>query len=292
MRSMTGFGQATGETERFQMTVTLRGVNHRFLDLVVRLRDGLRPSEPALREALTRRLWRGRVEVSVEVTAVASREVQVAFDEDVAACVRTLCDDLRSRGVISGDLVLSDLLRLPEVVKLQVRDPDWSEDDEAVLLEVTDRALDQMIAARAIEGEKLTAFLGERLTGLSELASSLDERYQGMAEELAASLRQRIAELLGEAELDGDRLAQEVAYLVDRSDVREELDRLLAHVEHFTSVMEQDGSIGKRLDFLTQEVLRELNTLGAKCRDSEMTRRVLDGKVLCEQLREQVQNVE
>ena len=92
--------------------------------------------------------------------------------------------------------------------------------------------------------------------------------------------------------LSDDRLAQEVAYLVDRSDVAEELDRLASHLEHFRTLMERDGSIGKRLDFLAQEILRELNTLGSKCRDSEMIRRVLDGKSLCEQLREQVQNVE
>lgn len=274
------------------MTVTLRGVNHRFLDLSLRLRDSLRPAEPALRELLTRRLWRGRVEVSLEVTAVGGREVDVTIDEEVAVNVRALCDDLQRRGVITGDLELGDLLRLPEVVKLQVRDPEWSEDDQAALLEAADRALDQMVAARATEGEKLSKVLSERLSGLADLGTRLADRWDGMAGELAASLRQRVSEVLDEGQLDPDRLAQEVAYLVDRSDVREELDRLRSHLEHFTQVMDQDGSVGKRLDFLTQEILRELNTLGAKCRDSEMTRWVLDAKVLCEQLREQVQNIE
>ena len=292
MRSMTGFGQAAGETEHFQMTVTLRGVNHRYLDLSLRLRDGLRPVEPALRELLTARLWRGRVEVSLEVAAVGNRDVEVEIDEEVAAGLRARCDDLRRRGVIDGDLELGDLLRLPDVVKLEVRDPEWSDGDQEALLEVTGRALDQMIAARATEGGKLAAVLRERLAGLGELRARLAERGAGMAGELAASLRQRISELLADGQMDEDRLAQEVAYLVDRSDVREELDRLQSHLEHFASMMDQDGSVGKRLDFLTQEIFRELNTLGAKCRDSEMTRWVLDAKVLCEQLREQVQNVE
>ncbi len=292
MRSMTGFGQASGESERFRMTVTLRGVNHRFLDLSLRLRDELRRQEPALRDLLAGRLWRGRVEVSIEFTTLASRDVTVSIDRDVAAAVKALADDLVAGGVISGQLAFGDLLRLPEVVRLEVRDPDWREADREMLLRMTAGALDQLIAARELEGDKLTAALTERLDGLQRLAEELSERWQQLPGELAASLERRISELLTGDSLDQDRLAQEVAYLVDRSDVSEELDRLRSHLDHFRSIMSQDGSAGKRLDFLTQEILRELNTLGAKCRDSQMTRRVLDAKVLCEQLREQVQNVE
>ncbi len=292
MRSMTGFGQASGESERFRMTVTLRGVNHRFLDLSLRLRDELRRQEPALRELLSSKLWRGRVEASVEAVALASRDVQVAIDRDVAGAVRALADDLTAAGVISGELAFGDLLRLPEVVRLAIKDPEWTVADRDMLLRVTAEALGQMIEARTLEGEKLAAALAERIDGLRGLAGVLSERWQELPGELAAALRRRISELLAGDAVDQDRLAQEVAYLVDRSDVSEELDRLQSHLDHFRSIMSQDGSVGKRLDFLTQEILRELNTLGAKCRDSEMTRRVLDAKVLCEQLREQVQNVE
>ncbi|MEM7354504.1 MAG: YicC/YloC family endoribonuclease [Acidobacteriota bacterium] len=292
MRSMTGFGQAALETERFRMTVTLRGVNHRFLDLAMRLRDTLRPFEPALRELLSKQLQRGRVEVGIEVEALAARDVEVGVDQEVASAIRQLADDLEGRGVVSGPLQIGDLLRLPEVMKLQVRDPEWTDDDRQALLGVAGDALQQLIAARTTEGEALAAALGERIDGLHELAAQLTERWDGMATELAASLRQRIAQLLDGESPDEDRLAQEVAYLVDKSDVAEELDRLRSHLDHFRSVMGDEGSLGKRLDFLIQEIFRELNTLGAKCRDSTMTRWVLDGKVLCEQLREQVQNVE
>lgn len=292
MRSMTGFGQAAGENDRFRMTVTLRGVNHRFLDLAFRLRDTLRPCEPALRQLLAQQLQRGRVEVAVEVEALSSRSVEVRIDEDVALAVRASCDVLERRGVVGGPLQLSDLLRLPEVVQLQVRDPEWLDEDGGTLLEVAAEALEQLVDARATEGEKLAMALIERLDGLRDLASDLAKRWNGMAGELAGALRQRLSALLDDNQLDEDRLAQEVVYLVDKSDVSEELDRLQSHLDHFRSVMTQEGSVGKRLDFLIQEIFRELNTLGAKCRDSAMTRRVLDGKVLCEQLREQVQNVE
>ncbi len=292
MRSMTGFGQASRQSERFRMTVTLRGVNHRFLDLSLRLRDELRRQEPALRDLLTGRLWRGRVEVSVEVAAIGSREVEVSIDRDTACAVRALADDLKTGGVVSGDLSFGDLLRLPELVRVEIPDPEWTAADRGMLLGVAEDALEQLIEARATEGGKLLANLAERLDGLLSLAGELTERRQGAVEELAASLELRISELLADEAVDEDRLAQEVAYLVDRSDVSEELDRLQSHLDHFRSIMSRDGSIGKRLDFLTQEILRELNTLGAKCRDSEMTRLVLDAKVLCEQLREQVQNIE
>ncbi len=292
MHSMTGFGQAAGESERFRITVTLRGVNHRFLDLSMRLTDAQRPFEPALRERLSSRLYRGRVEVALEVAPLGAREVEVTIDEEVAAALSTTCDDLRSRGLVAGELEVGHLLALPEVVKLTVRDPEWTAADRERLLEVTEQALAQLVAARAAEGDKLAAALDERLVGLGRLTAELAERRAGMAGELAAALRERISELLAGEALDEDRLAQEVAYLVDRSDVGEELDRLQSHLEQFRSVMGQEGSVGKRLDFLAQEIFRELNTLGAKCRDSEMTRGVLDAKALCEQLREQVQNVE
>ena len=219
MRSMTGFGQAAGESERFRMTVTLRGVNHRFLDLSMRLRDDLRPLEPALRELLASRLWRGRVEVSIDVVALAARDVEVAIDEEVARAVKVMCDDLRARGVVSGDLEIGDLLRLPEVVKLQARDPEWTAADREALLAVSAEALEQLLAARSAEGEKLSTALGERLEGLDVLTGQLTSRWAGMAGELAVSLRRRISRLLDGETPDEDRLAQEVAYLVERSDV-------------------------------------------------------------------------
>ncbi len=292
MRSMTGFGQAWRENQRFRMTVTLRGVNHRFLDLSLRLRDEQRRQEPALRDLLTSRLWRGRVEVNVDVVALGSPGAEVSINREMAAAVRSLVDELEADGLVSGRLAFGDLLLLPEFVRLEIPEPEWTAADSAMLLGVAEDALEQMIEARSAEGEKLVSALVERLEGLRRLAVELAELRQGTMKELAATLRRRISELLAGEAVEENRLAQEVAYLVDRSDVSEELDRLQSHLDHFRTIMSRDGSVGKRLDFLTQEIFRELNTLGSKCRDSEMIRRVLDAKVLCEQLREQVQNIE
>ena len=295
MRSMTGFGHGSAESERLRATVTLRGVNHRYLDLVLRVRDEYRDAEPPLRSLLASRLARGRVEAVAEIEPLGTAPVEVVVNEELAEALHRLHASLVERGQVHGGLTFADLLRLPEVVKLRPREAaEWTAADEAVVLGAAERALEQLVAARETEGEKLRAAFLPRLDGLADIAGRLGARRAEISDETFRNLRSRVEELLGDqpGAITEDRLAQEVAYLVDRSDVAEELDRLGSHLEHFRTIMEAGGSLGKRLDFLTQEIFRELNTLGSKCRDSEMIREVVDAKVLCEQIREQVQNVE
>ncbi len=292
MRSMTGFGQAAGENGRFRVSVTLRGVNNRFLDLVIRLRDSYRAAEPAIRTRLAGSLRRGRVDVGVEIEALGARQLSVDVDQGAVRTLAELAEGLRSEGVLEEGLAFGDLLRLPEVVRMRADEAEWLEEDQELLLQVVGQALEQLLEARDTEGEKLFQILEEKTSGLAQLSAQVADASKGLPAQLAASLRERLAELLGGEGPEEERLAQEVALLVDRTDVSEELDRLRTHLEHFAELLGKDGSIGKRLDFLTQEILRELNTLGSKCRDGEIVRQVLEGKSLCEQLREQVQNVE
>jgi len=292
MRSMTGFGQAAKETDRFRITVTVRGVNHRFLDLSLRLREEYRSLEPALRELVTRRQERGRVELAMEVEALGAQAFEVEVDENLVDSLHALSQNLAARGLISGQLVLADLLRIPELIRLRARDPEWTGEDRQLWLEVVATALDELVAARESEGKALGEILAQRRDELAELVARLSERRAALVGEMARSLKQRLRELLDGEVLDETRLAQEVVLLVERSDVAEELDRLRSHLDQFRSIMARSGCVGKRLDFLSQEIFRELNTVGAKCRDSEMIRSVLDAKVVCEQIREQVQNVE
>ena len=292
MRSMTGYGQAAAENDRFRINVTLRGVNHRFLDLVLRGIDRFRELEPELREVFAERLERGRVEAHFELETVGPRQVEVRVEENLVRSLRAQCDELAERGLISPELEMGDLLRLPDAVRLDLRQAEWRDEDRDLLLRLTREAIDQLVAARTTEGRKLQRVLEDRCAGLEELAAELRALREGRTLEMARQLEQRVGELLAGKLPDEDRIAQEVAFLVDRSDVAEELDRLESHLEHIRSMLARDGSIGKRLDFLAQEVFRELNTLAAKCRDSEMTQKVVEGKALCEQIREQVQNVE
>jgi len=292
MRSMTGYGEAAGENARYAVSVSLKAVNHRFLDLQIRLADELRASEGPLRELLGKEISRGRVEARVDVRPLVEREAAVKVHMGIVRAAHAAVHQLVAAGLLESGLAAGDLLRMPEAFRVELPAEDWEGDDADLLQRVTREAVAQLVAGRETEGASLAAILEERVRALEEVVARLDGLRGGVREELDAALRRRLDELLGSQPVDPGRLAQEVALLVDRSDVSEEIDRLRAHLEHFRGVTREAGPTGKRLDFLTQEIFRELNTLGSKCRNAEMTRTVLDGKVLCEQLREQVQNVE
>jgi uncharacterized protein (TIGR00255 family) len=289
---MTGYGEASGENARQGVTVSLKAVNHRFFDLVLRLGDELRSSEQAVRDVLGKEISRGRVEARVEVRPVAERKATVQVHMGVIREAHAAIHQLVESGLVERGLSAGDLLRIPEAFRVEIASEEWSPEDHELLLRVAGDAVAQLAAGRETEGANLTAVMEERTRALDAIVARLDALRGPVREELGATLRRRVEELLGSQTLDEARLAQEVALLIDRSDVSEEIDRLRSHLDHFRSILRETGPAGKRLDFLTQEIFRELNTLGAKCRNAEMTRAVLDAKVLCEQIREQVQNVE
>jgi uncharacterized protein (TIGR00255 family) len=292
MRSMTGYGEATGENARHGISVSLKAVNHRFFDLQLRLGDEARESESALRDRLTRELSRGRIDVRVELRPRAERQAAVQVHMGVIRAAHTAVHELFDAGLVERGLSAGDLLRIPEAFRVELASEGWDADDHALLLALAERAIEQLVASRETEGASLASALEERMAALDQVVARLEALRATVRQDLSDALRRRLAELLEGQPIDEARLAQEAAVLVDRSDVSEELDRLRSHLEHFRTVAREPGPAGKRLDFLTQEIFRELNTLGAKCRNAEMTRAVLDAKVLCEQVREQVQNVE
>jgi len=296
MRSMTGFGQATGSNDRHAVTVTVRSVNHRYLEVKPRLADEQRGSEAALLELLKSELARGRVDVAVEVQVLGERVVEVEVHRSVVMAAHAALEDLVEGGLIAQKLTAGDLLRLPEALTVRVAPDRWEDEDHLLLLAVAARALGQMVEGRSSEGARLAVALADLLAKLSQVTAQLEEQARRLAPEMAAALAQRLEALLASGgaggSVDRGRLEEEVALLADKTDVREELDRLAAHLAHFRDLSKDGRAVGKRLDFLSQEILRELNTLGAKCRNAGMTRSVLDAKALCEQLREQVQNVE
>ncbi|TNF74544.1 MAG: YicC family protein [Acidobacteria bacterium] len=292
MRSMTGYGQATGENSTYRIAVTIRSVNHRYLDLVIRLRDEHRHLEALLRELIGERLTRGRVEVRVDIETLASPEISVDLRADAVEAIERAVRDLAKGGLVSEIISLSDLLRIPDVVRVTSSPAVWSDEDRALFERATAEALDEVVALRAQEGKDLAHYLRGHIDKLSETVKEIEARRPVFQQELATRLEERIGEMTDVDKVPAERIAQEVAFLVDRSDVQEEVDRLGSHLAHFRKLLEEEGAVGKRLDFLSQELLRELNTLGSKGRDVETIRLVLDAKLLCEQLREQVQNIE
>ncbi|MCB1033522.1 MAG: YicC family protein [Acidobacteria bacterium] len=292
MRSMTGFGRAEGQSDRHAVVVSLRGVNHRYLDLKIRLEEAYISTEGALRRLFGRELLRGRVDARIEVRRLGERRVRVEVQRSVLETLQGELNRLEADGLVAGRLAAADLLRLPEVLRLEPEPETWNDDDEALLLAVARQALAQLVGAREAEGAQLEEFLAGHLTILEGLAEDLEGLREDALTSIRDGLARRLDELLSGTKVEPQRLEAEVALLVDKSDVREEMDRLGAHLGHFRSLLSEPGSLGKRMDFLAQEILRELNTLGAKCRNAAMIQAVLEAKSACEQLREQVQNVE
>ena len=293
LRSMTGFGQAQLDGERLRVVVSVRTVNHRNLDLVVRLPEELRPMERRIADCLRGELRRGRVEARVDVTHLDERPCRVQVSHGAVAELRRAAEELGSEGLAERGLAFADLLRLPEVVKLSFEPHSWGEEDHELVLEAVAEARDQAVAGRGREGERLATILGGFLDELERLLEEIEERRPEARQRLEETFRARLEELLGGAEPPGEeRLAQEVVLLVERTDVQEEVDRLRAHLEHGRELLEADEPVGRRLEFLGQELLREINTLGSKSRDLPILRSVLDAKTVCDRLREQVLNVE
>ena len=292
MKSMTGFGEAIGENSSYRAEVTIRSVNHRFLDVVVRVPEEHRAMESPVSEVVRGVLMRGRVDVRISVETLGERDVEIRVREEVLRQLVSQLESVRASGLVSGELELGDVARFPQLISIREAPLDWSEEDQALVLSTVTGALHQVVSARAHEGENLRTVLLGKLGDLGVRVESLERRRGVVAEETATTLENRLKDLLAVETVPSERLAQEAALLVERSDVREELDRLMAHLEHFRSISDGEAPHGRRLEFLVQEIQRELNTLGGKCRDAEMGRDVVEAKLLCEQLREQLLNVE
>ena len=240
------------------------------------------------------------MELRVSLETLGEGGADVIVDNEVARAIQAAAAELeRETGRLeSGDqaagsgLSTADLLRMPDVVRVRRHNLELTAQDRSLVLEVVTTAIERLVSMREGEGAQLQAILAEKVAALSELATRLAAAREGVSQQLAANMRQRLAELLGDTEVDEDRLAQETAVLAEKIDIQEEIDRLRAHLETFTEALSSDEAVGRRLDFLAQEIHRELNTLGVKCRDSTMAQWAVDAKLACEQLREQVQNVE
>jgi uncharacterized protein (TIGR00255 family) len=289
---MTGFGETLADNQRYRVSATIRAVNHRFLDLVVRIPEEYRSLESETAKMVRDKLIRGRVEVRIAVETLVDRPVEIEVREDVLRELSAKLEELKAEGLVDGRVGVSDVVRFPQVLTIRESPPGWAEEDADLVREAVSGALAQVVEARLHEGSKLSAILLAKVGQLAELVGRLQSRRQEVRDESLTALKERLAELVGSDGIPEERLAQEVALLVERSDVREELDRLAAHFDHFHSLAAGKGPHGRRLEFLVQEMQRELNTLGGKCRDSKMSRDAVEGKLLCEQLREQLLNVE
>jgi uncharacterized protein (TIGR00255 family) len=282
---MTGFARQSAESPLGTLTCEIRAVNHRYLDVQFRIPDELRPSEVELRQQISEIIRRGKVECSLHLRRAPGEQGQL--NEALVTQLRARIDELQNYLPDCRAVDPIDILRWPGVIE----DPEISADS---LLEMTRKLLAETLQSiavmRASEGKRISAMLQSRCEDILAIAASVRERMPDILEAVRTKQKERIEKL--DIDADPMRLETELALIAQKLDVDEELDRLGSHVSEVRSVMASDEAVGRRLDFLMQELNREANTLGSKSADTDTTKAAVDLKVLIEQMREQVQNVE
>ena len=293
---MTGFAALTHEDERATIAVTVRAVNHRFLDLQLRLPQSFGDVEPRLRSLLQKRLARGRVELGINVQVRNSTTPTVELNEEFASALNAAIEQARSRGLVSGTLSPGDLLRLPQAITVRERPPEADPAVEARLAVSIEAAVDQALAdldaMRVREGAHLRADLDGRQQALAVLIERLRVAAEEGRAELERRLRDRVDEISLELPVDQAMIAQEIVRTAARSDISEEITRFRAHLAHWDALSESDEACGRKLDFLLQEMNREINTIGSKADGLRVSELIINSKAELEKMREQVQNVE
>ncbi len=285
--SMTSFARRECTTDVGTLRWELRSVNHRYLDVSPRIPDDLRQLEPKVRELIGKRLNRGKVECSLRYQLDAKQSEEFAVDQTVVLRLANAAQEVTTFLPNPAPLNVLDVLRWPGVMQAEEIDMKPLLDAAMTLLE---DALDDMVASRAREGEKLKGLIETRCDAIDDIVIRVREHMPNLREKLRTKLEERLGELMNE--LEPGRLEQEIVIQAQKMDVDEELDRLVGHVIEVRRVVNSDEPMGRRLDFLMQELNREANTLGSKSIDGDVTKACVDLKVLIEQIREQVQNIE
>lgn len=296
IRSMTGFASLTLEDEEATVRVTIRSGNHRFLDLQLHLPKSLSDLEPRVRSCLQKRLSRGRVELAVSVHLRSTAGSSVELNTDVVRALSVAFDDARTQGLISGALTPGDLLRLPQAVTIRERAGDVDQTRDAHVAASVEKAVVQAVEAldsmRIGEGGHLHADLEGRRQSLATLIEGLAGAADKGRSELEARLHDRVREIGLQVPVDKTVIAQEIVRAAARSDVSEEVTRFRGHLAHWEVLVNGDEPCGRKLDFLLQEMNREVNTFGAKADGLGVSELLVSAKAELEKMREQVQNVE
>ena len=289
MLSMTGYGRAMREVDGRALTIELKSVNHRFLDLAFRMPRNLMFLEDEARKRIGARLARGHVDVFMSYRNQRSDARRVCVDRALFDAYATALEGLQDCGV-QDDRTLMNIARMPDV--LTVTEAEEDQDAlRALLRETLDEELDALLVMREREGAEMKKDLAARATHIEEMTLQIEARYPQTVEEYTRRLRASIEELIGQS-VDETRLLTEVAVMADRSAIAEETVRLKAHIAQLRECLEKDEPVGRRIDFLVQELNREVNTISSKSQDVPITQLVVSMKAEIEKLREQLQNIE
>ena len=284
---MTGYAAASADSPRGTLSLELRSVNARFLDLQFRVAEELRPLEPMLRELIMARISRGKLDCRVFLNEGVISQIPQRLNSEAISRLRGLAEEARKAFPDAAPLRVADVLRWPGVVAEPAAD---AEKLRAIAEQLCRGALDELVAARAREGAKLAASIGERIVAMRRRVEEVAPLVPQSLAAYQAKLAERLREALGTA--DDDRVRAELAVFAAKVDVDEELERLRAHLGEAERTLKQGGAVGKRLDFIAQELNREANTLASKAASQPLSDCALELKLLVEQVREQAQNIE
>jgi uncharacterized protein (TIGR00255 family) len=290
LRSMTGFGRGKYEKDGREYLVELKSINHKYCDINMRMPRSFNGIEHKLRQEIISRVPRGKIDVYIEFNDNNSSESSVNINKDLA---KIYINDLQELGKETGigyDLNVLEICKMPDVLKRDV------ENDEDLIFEESkialNEAIDKLLQMREFEGNKLKEDIDKRLDYIYQKINEISKISAGLVEDYVVKLETRIKELLKTDIIDENRLAQEVVIFSDKSSVEEELTRLKSHIAQFKKLIKEASPIGKKLDFLVQEINRETNTIGSKANSLEITNLVVDLKTEIENIREQIQNIE
>lgn len=290
VKSMTGYGKATLDVEQRKYIVEIKSVNHRYLDISVKMPKAISYLEEDVKKEISSKIKRGKIDVFITFENNSMEGRTIKINTELAKAYITELKKLASEENLLADIQVNDIAKYPEVLTIQNNQEDSSIKGE--LIEVVKNATNSLLEMKTIEGQKMAEDLENRIIYIKEKINELDKLSTGLIEEYVVKLEERIKQILKDQEIDKNRLAQEVVIYADKCSIQEEITRLNSHTAQFMELLESDEAVGKKLDFIIQEMNRETNTIGSKSNNLSITNGVVDMKTEIENLREQVQNIE
>ncbi|MBR0490596.1 MAG: YicC family protein [Clostridia bacterium] len=290
IKSMTGYGKATLAIDSKEYQVEIKTINHRYADISVKMPRVLSYLEEDVKKEILKQVSRGKIEVFITYSNSSSENNEVKINTEIAKLYINELRNLAEAEGLQANIEVTEVAKFPDVLKIKS-----SNDDEKIkeeLLEVVKNATTNLVNMRSAEGEKIQIDLNNRINDIEVKTSEISKLSTGLIEEYVVKLENRIKELLKTEEIDKSRLAQEVVIYADKCSVEEEITRLKSHISQFRKMLENEGAIGKKIDFLIQEMNRETNTIGSKANNLEITNLVIEIKTQLEDIREQIQNIE
>lgn len=290
IKSMTGFGRSNLQENLREYQVEIKSVNHKYIDINIRMPRSISYLEDEIRKMIASKIKRGKVDVFITFDNYSDEGKSIKINKDIAKVYIQNLKELAEEEKIGANIEVTDITKLPDVLVINN-----NEDEEQIRQELSkavDNAVEKLIEMRKIEGEKMAQDMERRIEIVNDKMKEISKLSTGLIEEYIVKLETRIKELLKTDEIDQTRLAQEVVIYADKCSVQEEITRLDSHISQFKDLINENKAVGKKLDFIIQEMNRETNTIGSKANNLEITNRVIDIKTELEDIREQIQNIE